>query len=249
MIAGQNFLGVGTGLNGYVQQAIPPDTNGAVGPTQYVQWVNRSFAVFNKSNGNVVYGPAGGNTLWQALGGPCAALANLDSVAQFDKLARRWVMMMPVFTTPTYLCVAVSHTPDATSGGWNLYSFPIPGRMMPDYPKLAVWPDAYYVSYNQGRNLVFVGGSACALDRNRMLHGVAATMQCFTNMPTAYGGPLPADLDGTAPPPVNSPEYFLNFDYNDHSLNLWRFHVDWAHPANSTFTGPTNIAVAPFAEA
>ena len=25
-------------------------------------------------------------------------------------------------------------------------------------------------------------------------------------------------------------------------LQLWKFHVDWATPANSTFTGPTNIA-------
>ncbi len=34
-----------------VSQYIPPDTNGAVGATQYVQWVNASFAVFDKATG------------------------------------------------------------------------------------------------------------------------------------------------------------------------------------------------------
>jgi hypothetical protein len=249
--SGLDILGLGTGFNGYTQQAAPPDTNGAVGPTQFVQWVNYPFAVFNKSDGSVAYGPAEGNTLFQALGGACAANPNLDIIAQFDKLANRWVMMMPVFgAPPPFLCVAVSTTSDAINGGWNLYEFPIPGNQMPDYPKLAVWPDGYYVTYNQGRNSVFVGAAVCALDRNSMLNGAAATMHCFTNISTSYGALLPGDLDGTTPPPAGSPEYFLNFDYNNNqSLDLWQFHVDWTTPTNSTFTGPTNIPVAPFNEA
>ena len=66
-----NLLGMGNGFSGYSEQAIVPDTNGAVGPTQFVQWVNESFAVFSKSSGSVTYGPTDGNTLWQALGAPC----------------------------------------------------------------------------------------------------------------------------------------------------------------------------------
>src|SRR5262249_24860379 len=63
----------------------------------------------------------------------------------------------------------------------------------------------------------------------------------------SYGGVLPADLDGATAPPAGSPEYFLNFGAN--SLNLWKFHVDWTTPANTTLTGPTNISVASFTEA
>ena len=48
--AGLNIPGVGNGDYGFVPNAAPPDTNGAVGATQYVQWVNESFAVFNKSS-------------------------------------------------------------------------------------------------------------------------------------------------------------------------------------------------------
>jgi hypothetical protein len=247
--SGLNILGLGYGFTGYSQQASQPDTNAAVGPTQIVQWVNESFVVLNKSNGSVLYGPANGNTLWQALGGPCAN-DNLDPIAQFDKLANRWVMLMPIFGPPSaLLCVAVSTTSDATNGGWNLYAFPIPGNQMPDYPKLTVWPDAYYVTYNQGRNLVFIGAAACALDRNSMLTGGTAAMQCFTNIATSYGSLLSGDLDGTTPPPAGAPNYFLNFDANDQSLDLWQFHVDWTTPSASTFTGPTNIPVAAFTEA
>jgi hypothetical protein len=36
----------------------------------------------------------------------------------------------------------------------------------------------------------------------------------------------------------------MNFGAN--SLNLWKFHVDFANSANTTFTGPTNIAVSAF---
>jgi hypothetical protein len=247
--SGLNIPGMGYGFAGYSEQAIVPDTSGAVGPTQFVQFVNDSFVVFNKSDGSVAYGPADGNTLWQALGAPCSTSPNLDETVEFDKLANRWVVMMPVFTNPDQLCVAVSTTSDATSGGWNLYDFPTPGRQMPDYPKLAVWPDAYYVTYNQGRNLVFIGAAACALDRNSMLTGAAATMQCFTNISTSYGSMLPGDLDGTTAPPVGSPGYFLNFDGDDQSLDLWQFHVNWATPSKTTLTGPANIPVAAFTEA
>ena len=67
--AGLNFAGVGNGDYGFSPNAAPPDTNGAVGATQYVQWVNESFAVFNKATGAIVAGPTAGNTLWTGFGG------------------------------------------------------------------------------------------------------------------------------------------------------------------------------------
>ncbi len=69
--AGLNFDGNGVGLAGFSVTGAPPDTNGAPGATQYVQWVNTAFTIFNKSTGAVVMGPADGNTLWQGFGGAC----------------------------------------------------------------------------------------------------------------------------------------------------------------------------------
>ena len=248
---GQNFLGVGSGLANFTVQYIPPDTNGAAGDTQFVQWVNASFAVFDKSSGNVTYGPVAGNTLWSGMGGKagraCSRNNSGDPIAQYDKQAGRWVMMQPVFQSPYYLCVAVSTTSDVM-GSWYRYAIPIPTGYFPDYPKLAVWNDAYYVTYNQFQGNSFLGAAACALDRSSMLVGNNATMQCINVNPN-YGSLLPADLDGSTTPPSGSPEYVVGYDSNLQSLDVWQFTPDFATPANTTLTGPSNIAVAPFAEA
>ncbi len=89
----------------------------------------------------------------------------------------------------------------------------------------------------------FAGSKVCAFDRAAMLAGTAATQQCF-QLSTSYGGLLPSDLDGTTAPPAGSPNFVMNFGAN--SLNLWKFHVDFANSALSTFTGPTTIPVAAF---
>ncbi|MHB8653914.1 MAG: hypothetical protein ACYDA9_08560 [Terriglobia bacterium] len=243
--AGLNFAGVGNGDYGFVPNAAPPDTNGAVGATQFVQWVNESFAVFDKTTGAIVTGfPKAGNSLWSGFGGGCETNNDGDPIVQYDKAANRWVLtQFSVSTTPYLQCVAVSTTSDAT-GTYNRYSFVQPN--FPDYPKLGVWPDAYYISFNMFSGNSFVGGRACALDRAAMIAGAAATQQCF-QLSSSFGGLLPSDLDGTTAPPAGSPNFFLNFGTN--SLNLWKFHVDFANSGNSTFAGPTNIPVAPFSEA
>jgi hypothetical protein len=241
-----NFGGVGNGDYGFVPNAAPPDTNGAVGATQYVQWVNESFAVFNKSNGALVHGPVAGDTLWAGFGGGCQTNNDGDPIVQYDKAANRWVFtQFSVSTTPFLQCVAVSTTSDAT-GTYNRYSFNYGNTQFPDYPKLGVWPDAYYISFNIFTGNTFTGAKLCAYDRASMLAGAAATQQCF-QLSTSFGGVLPSDLDGATQPPSGSPNVFVNFGTN--SLNFWKFHVDFANPANTTLTGPTNLPVAAFSPA
>lgn len=243
--AGLNFEG--TAADG---TRVVPDANGAVGSTQYVQWVNISYSIFSKSSGTRLLGPIYANTLWTGFGGPCETNDDGDPMVEYDKIANVWVMAQHAYSSssgPFYYCVAVSKTSDAT-GAWNLYSFTLPTEF-PDYPKLGVWPDAYYVSINEQDPLTFknLGGMACALDRASMIAGTTArAMQCFSPAST-YESLLPSDLDGSILPPAGSPNYFLNVGSN--SLNMWKFHVDWNTPANSTFQGPTAIAVTAFKEA
>jgi len=239
-----NFAGVGDGDYGFVPNAAPPDTNGAVGATQYVQWVNESFAVFDKATGALVLGPVAGNTLWSGFGGGCETNNDGDPIVQYDKAANRWLLtQFSVSTTPFLQCVAVSITSDAT-GTYARYAFSQPA--FNDYPKLGVWPDGYYASFNMFSGSRFVGARACAFDRSAMLAGALASQICFP-LSSSFGGLLPSDLDGATAPPAGSPNYYLNFGSN--SLNLWKFHADFATPANSTFTGPTNIPVAAFSPA
>ena len=211
--SGLNFAGVGDGDYGFTPNAAPPDTNGAVGATQYVQWVNESFAVFDKATGAIAAGfPKTGNTLWTGFPGNCGTRNDGDPIVQYDKSANRWVLTQ--FSVPSggpyEQCVAVSTTSDAT-GTYNRYSFPYGNTQFPDYPKLGVWPDGYYITYNIFNNgSTFAGAKLCALDRVAMLAGSAAIQECF-QLSTSFGGVLPSDLDGTALPPAGSPNYMLNF--------------------------------------
>src|ERR1035437_3611294 len=177
---GLGFAGVGNGDYGFAPNAAPPDTNGAVGATQFVQWVNESFAVFDKTRGSKLYGRAAGNTLWSGFGGGCQTNNDGDPIVQYDKIANRWIMtQFSVSTVPYLQCVAVSATSDAT-GQWFRYAFSYGNTQFPDYPKLGVWPDAYYISYNIFNNgSSFAGAKVCAFDRAKMLAGATATQQCF----------------------------------------------------------------------
>lgn len=239
---GIGFAGVGQGDYGFTDRYAPPDTTGAAGATQYVQWVNASFAVFKKSDGALLYGPVAGNTLWAGFGGPCETSNDGDPIVQYDKQAGRWVMSqfaVPGGVAGYWQCVAVSQSSDAT-GGWNRYAFRY--TQFPDYPKMGVWPDAYYVTFNMFTN-TFKGARVCAYDRDAMLQGQPATQQCF-QLSTSYASLLPADLDGSSPPPAGAPNYLVN--RLSGALGYWKFHVDWANAANSTLTGPTQIPVAAY---
>ncbi len=243
------FEGVGQGFSGpagtFSVNAAPPDTNGDVGPNHYVQTVNTDFAVFSKT-GTALFGPVPINTLWSGFGGGCQSNNDGDPTVIYDPMADRWVIsQFSVSSTPYLQCVAVSQTPDPT-GAWYRYSFSYGNTDFPDYPKIGVWPDAYYTTFNIFANgSTFSGARSCAYDRAKMLAGQAATQQCF-NTSSAWGGLLPADLDGSLQPPSGSPNYQVAFGTND--LGVWKFHVDWTTPSNSTFTGPTLLAVASFNE-
>src|SRR5690349_5225526 len=233
---------------------VPPDTNGAVGATQFVQMVNVTIAVYNKRDGALQLGPAPIHALWRGLGGLCENGGEAatysdggDPVVLYDHLSDRWLVSQLQFDetfTKTAQCVAVSTSSDAT-GSYNRYEFDF-GVNFPDYPKFGIWPDAYYNSINVFPGKDFAGAQACAFDRAAMLAGRAANAICFQQAPSV-SSLLPADLDGSTLPPAGAPNYFVGLGDSSH-LNLFRFHADFANPSASTFSGPTSIEVAPFTE-
>jgi len=249
-----NFEGVGN-LDG----VLPPDTNGDIGPHNYVQWVNLHYQIFDRT-GTSLLGPSPGNTLWSGFGGLCDTTNQGDPVVRYDRMADRWVFTQFAFTTdksgnpvaPFDQCLAISTTGDPT-GTYYRYAFQISNVNLNDYPKLAVWPDAYYMTFNYFNLALapanqFVGAGAWAFNRSQMLNGQAATA---INFQTTEGSSLLAsDLDGSILPPTGSPNYFAAIDLPisstgvglaGNTLKLWKFHVDWVTPANSTFGTAGNL--------
>ena len=224
--------------------AIPPDTNGSVGSTQFVLITNFDYAVYDKVTGNQILAPTRIHNIWTGFGGQCAGRDGGDPIVLWDKMAQRWLVEQLEYfvTNQNLVCVAVSTTADAT-GTYNRYAFNF-GSTLPDYPKLAVWPDAYYLTVNAfAGGISFAGAEPCALDRTSMLAGTAATAVCFTPNPSNQGF-LPSDLDGSTLPPSGAPNHYVELGNNTTSLNEFDFHVDFTTPTNSTFTGP-NIMTVP----
>ena len=247
-----NFAGVGNGFSGpagtFTVNAAPPDTNGAAGPNHYFQIVNTDFAIFNKG-GSAIYGPVPIKSIWSGFGGGCQANNDGDPTVLYDQIADRWlVTQFSVSTLPYMMCVAVSTSGDPT-GSYYRYGFNWGNTNFPDYPKLGIWPDGYYLTVNIFANgSTFSGAGVAVMDRSRMLTGAAATQQLFTTS-TAYGGLLPSSLDGATLPPAGAPNHVVGLGTDNSHLAAWNFHVDWSAPGNSTFSGLTPIPVPAFSQA
>lgn len=231
--------------------ARPPDTVGDVGPNHYIQMVNTVFTIYDKS-GAILAGPSDISSLWASAGGLCSTRDDGDPIVLYDPLADRWLLSqladdLGAIPAEVHECVAVSQTGDPVAGGWFLYDFPVGAAF--DYPKLAVWPDAYYM----GANLNESGAGLYALDRGEMLAGKAAGSIAFgLTAPGYHSMVLPADLDGSTEPPAGSPGIFYRFvdgatGGGTDRLQLWQLHADFAAPADSSLTGPQEIATAAFA--
>jgi len=244
---------------------IPPDPNGAVGPNHYVQMVNSSFAIYSKA-GALLSAPKTINTLWSATPNAiCATHNNGDPIVIYDQLADRWLLSQ--FTVQSSSenyaeCIAISQTPDPTGAYW-LYQFDESADTFHDYPHIGIWPDGYYMSTNLFPNsglLFSTGTGAWAFERPKMLLGQPAKYVYFdtTGLATQTytpGGQLPTSIEGTNLPPSGAPNYFAEVDDTNtpntppavglhDEMHLWKFHVDWANPANSTF-GIGSSAPAP----
>ena len=240
---GQGF----TGPDGiFSVDAMPPDSDGDVGPNHYVSIVNSGFSVLRKTDGAVLLGPLQTNSLFSSLGGQCATQNDGDGIVLYDPLADRWFLTQFAVSGPKFFqCVAVSKTADPT-GQWFVYAFVYAN--FPDYGKFGVWPDGYYATYNMfdAVSQAFTGAQVCVFDRARMLLGQPATQQCV-QLSVDFGGLLPTDLDGHTPPPAGEPNFILGFGTD--VLQFWKFHVDWRTPANTSLSAERDLPVAAFTQA
>jgi hypothetical protein len=253
---------------------LPPDTNGAVGPHHYVQMVNSSVAVYDKT-GVTLMAPKAINSLWSVTpNSECFTHNNGDPIVLYDQLADRWLVSQFVVqaATENYAqCIAISQTADPT-GAYYLYEFDQSATVFNDYPKLGVWPDGYYMSTNQFPNgtTSTVAAGAWVFERPKMVLGQPARYVFFDETPLATNcvagnctyvpfGQLPTTLDGKALPPAGTPNFFAEVDDTNtpetppavgvhDEMHIWKFHVDWNNPANSSFgIGSTAPAASGFA--
>jgi hypothetical protein len=232
----QNFDGVAA--NG----SWPPDTDGDVGLSHYMQVVNTKFAVYDK-NGNKLLGPSNNSTIFNGLP---HNTNDGDGILLYDENADRWLFSqfaLPTYPNgPFYENVAISQTNDPT-GTWYRYQFTFAD--MPDYPKLAVWVDGYYMTirrFSSGAGN-WLGPAVVAMDRAKMLVGDQTAAMVMFNMPSSAEGTQSADCDSDFPPlGTPCPVGYLTTT----TVKLYDFHVDWVTPTNSTFLQNYTIPISMF---
>ncbi len=231
--------------------AAPPDTIGEVGPNHYVQAVNATdFAVWDKT-GALLGGPVSLGSLWTS--GPCTTDFT-DPTVNYDQLADRWILTQ-IASSADAVCIAVSQTPNPGTTGADYYLYEVETPNLPDYQKLGVWPDAYYMTTYEGTDL-----GLYAIDRNALLNGSAPSVitcaasgsQCLRDTLPSLGVPgvrrtrmLPVDVEGGISPPAGAPGLFLRSvdDQQDATdptdrIEIYTATVDWT-AQSWTVTGPT----------
>jgi len=219
----------------------PPDTDGDVSDDHFVQVVNSKYNVYNKV-GEKLLGPLNLSTLWDELPGPWNGTNDGDPIVLFDEEAQRWIItQFCVFTPTKYELFAVSETSDPL-GAYHLYSFSF--EMMNDYPKIGVWTDGYYATYNMHNN-GFQGARITVVERDKMLNG-DPDAQMIEFHRVNLSSLMPADIDGENLPEPGLPCPIMDINNTTLQVSFWNINTNWEDPNSSTFTLGATFDVSPF---
>ncbi len=246
--AGMNFLAHGSGW--------PPDTCGDVGTKYYVQAINTSIGIFDKTTGELISTTTFDAFFPSAVGEPCDSNNNGDVIVLYDKYNQRWFLLDfcwdPSLTGGSSFSIAASRTSDPT-GEWWTYCLQADDTLQDDYPKCGVWHDGIYITANMfefGGN--FQHAKIWALKIPELYNGTLVSQEVIDENYNAWCL-LPANAKGPNPPPPDAPNYLYALDADEYggpstdTLYVWKYSVDWENAENSTWTGPIPIdGVAPF---
>lgn len=234
----------GQGGTGYY----PPDTDGDVSDEHFIQVVNSKYNVYDKT-GTKLLGPLNLSTLWSSLPGPWVGTNNGDPIVLWDEEAGRWIITQ--FALPNnsqnFELFAVSETSDPL-GAYHLYAFEF-GVQFNDYPKIGVWRDGYYATYNlfsNNYNPNFIGSKITVVERDKMLIGDpdASMIEFLKN---GYYATMPADIDGELLPEEGDPCPIM-YITDAKTIQLWGFSTDWDTPSNSYLNLMTTLVPTYFSE-
>ncbi len=194
VVIGQNFSGnafsEGVGVT-------PPDTDGAVGLSHYVEFTNGKFAIFNKSNGSLATAKISDTTFWQNAGLSITTGLS-DTRILFDHASQRWFAVeITTAATGNSVLVARSNTSDPTAG-WKATSY-VANSGFGDYPTVGVNADGLYVATNNFTSSTgtFSGVSITSIPKSDLLAATptATNKTTFVNPSASLGFTLQAAID------------------------------------------------------
>jgi Bacterial Ig-like domain len=205
--SGTSFLGADFGDSGFV----PPDSMGAVGPTQVLVDVNGWLRVFDKDGSqNPGELDVSDSVFWDSELPP--GVEPTDPGVEYDRLAQRWIVSaIDIEGTNNRVMLAVSDGPTITDEtGFTFFSFHESAPFPPgpthfaDYPQLGVDANAIYIGVNDfaSSSGSFTGTSLYVIQKSSVIGAGPMVVNGFRTVSGTFGSgpdsPQPAaDMDPT----------------------------------------------------
>ena len=244
------FTGFGTG-------SIPPDTMGAIGPDHFLQILNTSAAVFDRTGRRLSHVTL--DSFFRVVEGGVTHPRNgaFDPRVLYDRRSGRWFASAVERGEPSgeanHLVLAVSATSDPT-GAWFHYlvrsGLPTDTRTyFSDFDALGTDDNGVYLGVNIFPSTGSDFARVAALEKAHLLAGAATAQFFFSAIPDLYSTPIPAlNFDPVAP---ESPAWFVTswphtLDSTD-SANLSCFTLTWRGSAGARIPslGSTHTVFTP----
>ncbi len=192
--AGTSFLGAQLSQSNFV----PPDSMGAVGPSQVLVSVNGRIRVYDKQ-GNL----GGLNLSDSAFWAPVRNGAEpTDPGVEYDRLSQRWIVSaVNVEAANNRVMLAVSNGPTITNASSFTFFFfnessppPTGPSRFADYPQLGVDANAIYIGVNEFTSSSgnFAGTSAFVIRKSSVLNGGPMVVTAFRNLVSGGAGAGPS---------------------------------------------------------
>jgi hypothetical protein len=174
----------------------PPDTMGAVGPTQFVVMVNNRLVTFNKTTGAAdgVLNTTTDTFFSSVRNGAGTSLPRV----RYDRLSQRWFLLISNVAVPNRLLLAVSNTATITGATvWTFFQFQqdvvLPAGdtgCLADYPTLGIDANALYIGVNVfcGTPAIFSGTTAFVVRKDSVLNAGPIVVTAFRNLTGTPGG-------------------------------------------------------------
>ena len=205
--------------------AYPPDSQGDVGPTQYVVMINGRVRSYSKATGaadGVL--DVDSDVFWRSamtpVTGSVTSNFTSDPHIRYDRLSGRWIAVM--IDVPNNgdranrIMVAVSSGGTITaSTTWRFFSFDAPAGEFADYPTLGVDANALYIGTNEFSASTggFLNTNAYVVQKSSVLGTGTIKVTAFRNLLTSSSGTGPFTPQGVDNPSASSATgYFVGAD-------------------------------------
>ena len=239
--------------------AFPPDSMGAIGPTQFVTFVNgriRSFTKTGTADGVLNADPdVFFASVMTPVAGSVVSTFTSDPQVRYDRFSARWfltIIDVPctnatcTTTAANRVLMAVS---DAASNGtlsgstvWTFFQFQAdPGTNFCDYPSLGIDVNALYIGCNMFTGAgAFIGTNGYVVQKASILGAGPPLVTMFANLAAGAGaGPeSPRGVDNYDATATEG--YFVGPDNATFSTIMFR---RVSNPGSATPTISANIAV------